>query len=64
MERLNDAKKDMEKYGIHNKFFPKFFRFLALVADANNMEYDSVLGLLKYEIERDRARKTRIKPIE
>ena len=59
LARLNDAVADADKTGILLRSLPESLGFIALMADAQKMDYDSICALLKSEIER---RKSYIKP--
>ena len=59
LARLNDAVADGDKTGILLRSLPESLGFIALMADAQKMDYDSICALLKSEMER---RKSYTKP--
>lgn len=55
LARLNDPVSEKDKTGVLLRSLPESFGFLALMADANNMDYDSICALLKSEMDRRQA---------
>lgn len=52
---LNDAAADKDRVEVLQRSLPEAFCFIALITDAKNMDYDSILYLLESEVERKRA---------
>lgn len=47
LTRLNDPVTDKDKVGLLLRWPPEFIGFIALMADDNNMDYDSIFALLE-----------------
>lgn len=58
LARLNDAVVDKDKCAVLLRSLPSSFSVIALMADANNMDYDSICSVMKSEIERRKGQAT------
>lgn len=59
LARLIDPMEDKDKCGTLLRFLPESFGFLVFVADANQIEYDSVCELLKSEMKKRKTTKAK-----
>lgn len=56
LARLNDPVTDNDKTGVLLKSLPESYGFIALISDANKMEYESIFALLKLKMEQGKEK--------